>query len=83
MHTPREFSAGANARKRTQSAVCTDLGVVHQSKRIEAGACGDLHVTQHAVSAHLHVVAQFYLAFEYAIDVYLNITPTYQATAYV
>ena len=78
-----ERGAGAQARIRADAATRTDVGFVDVAEGLDAAACGDFDVAQHAVGADADAFAEHDLALEHAIDIDGHVAPAREAAAHV
>ncbi len=78
-----QHGARADARIRSDAAIPADLRAINHAIRQKLGAGGDLHVFQHAMRADTDPVAQGYIPFEHAADVYFNISAASQFPAHI
>src|SRR5260221_881067 len=75
--------AGTDARVGPDAAVRADVGVLQVTKRFDARARPDRHVSQHAIRTDRRAVTELYFAFEHAIHVDRHVASADKLAAHV
>ena len=83
VHVLAELRARPDARIRPDAAALAHLGVLEMAEGLDARACRNADVLEHAVRAHHHPVAQHHVALEYAVHVDVAVAAAGERPAHI
>src|SRR6266853_6321434 len=91
LHEVADVHALGEARARSRADACVgtdpavraDIGVLQMTEGLDARACADRYVPQHAICADRRALAKFHLAFEDAIHVDRDVAAAGKGSAHV